>query len=92
MAIRVAPDYHRLRIEELELAADYQEMLAREKEREREEREQLREERKLQQQIQRERERLQKEQQHNANALAALEGKGDIEGAQRLRNQLVDIA
>jgi hypothetical protein len=28
MAIRVSPEYHRLRIKELELAADYQEMLA----------------------------------------------------------------
>ena len=92
MSIRVSPDYHGLRIKELELAADYQEMLAREKEREREEREQLREERKLQQEIQRERERLQKEQQHYTNALAALEANGDLNGAQRLRDQLVDIA
>jgi hypothetical protein len=92
MAIRVSPDYHRLRIKELELAADYQEMLAREKEKEREERERLREERKLQQEIQRERERLQKEQQHYTNALAALEAKGDVEGATRMREQLDDIA
>jgi hypothetical protein len=92
MAIRVAPDYHRLRIMELELAADYQEMLAREKDQEREKREQLREERKLQLEIQRERERLHKEQQHYANALAALEAKGDLEGAARMREQLGDIA
>jgi hypothetical protein len=92
MSIRVAPEYHRLRIKELELAADYQEMLAREKEQEREERERLREERKLQQEIQRERERLRKEEQHYANALAALEAKGDLEGAERMRGQLADIA
>ena len=92
MAIRVSPDYHRLRIKELELAADYQEMLAREKDAEREKREQLREERKLQQEIQRERERLQKEQQHYANALAALEANADHEGAARMREQLGDIA
>jgi hypothetical protein len=92
MAIRVAPDYHGLRIKELELAADYQEMLAREKDKEREERERLREERKLQQEIHRERERLHKEQQHYANALAALEAKGDLEGVVRMREQLGDIA
>lgn len=92
MSIRVSPEYHRLRVEELELAADYQEMLAREKDAEREKREQLREERKLQQEIQRERERLQKEQQHYTNALAALEAKGDLEGAARMREQLGDIA
>jgi seryl-tRNA synthetase len=92
MAIRVAPEYHRLRIKELELAADYQEMLAREKDQEREERERLREERKLQQEIQRERERLQKEQQHYTNALAALEARGDLGGAARMREQVGDIA
>ncbi len=92
MAIRVSPEYHRLRIKELELAADYQEMLAREKDQDREKREQLREERKLQLEIQRERERLNKEQQHYTNALAALEAKGDLEGAARMREQLGDIA
>ena len=92
MAIRVSPEYHRLRIKELELAADYQEMLAREKDGEREKREQLREERKLQLEIQRERERLHREQQHYTNALAALEAKGDLEGAARMREQLGDIS
>jgi hypothetical protein len=66
-------------------------MLAREKEKEREERERLREERKVQQEIQRERDRLDKEKQHYLNALAALEVKGDAEGAQRLRAQLADV-
>lgn len=92
MSIRVSPEYHQLRIRELELAADYQEMLAREKERAREERERLREQRKFEQEIQRERERLQKEQAHYENALAALEAKGDTDGAARMREQLDEIA
>lgn len=92
MSIRVSPDYHRLRIHELELAADYQEMLAREKDKEREERERLREDRKVQQEIQRERDRLDKERQHHLNALASLEASGDVEGAARMREQLDDIA
>lgn len=91
MSIRVAPHYHRLRIKELELTADYQDKLAHEKELEREERERLREERKAQQEMERERQRLEKEQAHYANALAALEAKGDIEAADRLRAQLADI-
>lgn len=91
MSIRVAVPYHRLRVRELEMAADYQEMLAREKEAERAERERLREERKVQQEIERERERLDKERQHYLNALAALETNGDAEGAARMRAQLGDI-
>ncbi|WP_203231409.1 DUF4041 domain-containing protein [Nocardioides caldifontis] len=91
MSIRVSPANHRLRVQELELTADYQEMLAREKEQEREEKERLREERKVQHEIQRERERLDKEKQHYLNALAALEVKGDAEGAARLRTQLADV-
>jgi hypothetical protein len=91
MSIRVSRDYHRLRVQELELTADYQEMLAREKEKEREERERMREERKVQQEIQRERDRLDKERQHYQNALAALEAKGDTDAAERMRGQLEDI-
>lgn len=91
MSIEVNDRYHRLRIKELELTADYQEMLAREKEKEREEKERLREERKLQQEIEREKARLVKEQSHYQNALQALIDKGDIEGADRMRAQLEDI-
>src|SRR6478735_3703723 len=87
MSIQVTPDYHRLRIRELELAADYQEMLAREKDKEREERERLREQRKVEQEIAREKERLEKERQHYANAIQALLDKGDTEGAERMRAQ-----
>lgn len=91
MSIEVDDGYHRLRIKELELTADYQEMLAREKEKEREERERLREERKLQQEIEREKARLAKERSHYQNALQALIDKGDTEGADRMRAQLQDI-
>jgi FtsZ-binding cell division protein ZapB len=91
MQIRVSPGYHRLRIRELELAADFREMLAREKDKEREERERLREARKVQAEIEREREKLKKEQSHYQNALDALIAKGDIEAADRMRAQLADI-
>ncbi|QNN52313.1 DUF4041 domain-containing protein [Nocardioides mesophilus] len=91
MSIEVTTEYHRLRIRELELAADYQEMLAREKEKEREERELLREQRKVEQEIAREKERLEKERQHYRNAIQALLDKGDTEGAERMRAQLDDV-
>jgi hypothetical protein len=91
MDIRISDAYHRLRVRELELTADYLEKLAEEKEREREERERLREERRAQQEIERERARLEKERQHYLNALAALQENADEEGAARLREQLADV-
>jgi hypothetical protein len=91
MDIRIADTYHGLRVQELELTADYLEKLAQEKEREREERERLKEERLVQQEMERERARLDKERQHYGNALDALVAKGDEEGAERLREQVAEI-
>ncbi len=91
MHIRVSSEYHRLRWRELELTADYLEKVAEEKERDREERERLREERKVEQEIERERQRLRKEEQHFRQAIAALETKGDLDGAARLREQLEGV-
>lgn len=91
MDIQISQQYHDLRVRELELTADYLEVQAQQKEREREEKERLREERRAQQEMERERERLEKERQHHANALAALEVKGDAEGAARLEAQLAEI-
>ena len=91
MDIRIADPYHRLRLRELELTADYQEKVAEERAREREERERLREERQVQLEIERERARLDKERQHYLNALAAMEANDDREGAARMREQLADI-
>jgi hypothetical protein len=91
MDIRISEPYHRLRVQELGLTADYQEKVAEEKERDREEKARLREERKLQQEIERERARLDKERQHYVNALAALQANGDAEGAAQLRERLAEI-
>ncbi len=91
MQIQISQQYHDLRVHELELTADYLEVQAQQKEREREEKARLREERKAQQEMERERERLEKERQHHANALAALQAKGDAEGAARLEAQLAEI-
>lgn len=91
MSIQISPTYHHLRRRELELTADHLEKVAREKEAEREEKARLREERQAQQEMERERARLEKERQHFANALSALEAKGDLEAAGRLREQIEDV-
>ncbi|HWS32286.1 MAG TPA: DUF4041 domain-containing protein, partial [Actinoplanes sp.] len=91
MDIRINDGYHRLRIQELQLTADYVQKVAEEKEREREEKARLREERKVQQEIERERARLDKERAHYLNALAALQAKGDTEGAEQLQQRLTQI-
>lgn len=91
MDIRVNERYHRLRIQELQLTADYVQKLAEEKEREREEKARLREERKVEQEIERERARLDKERAHYLNALAALQAKGDAEGVEQLQQRLAQI-
>ncbi|TWG27617.1 T5orf172 domain-containing protein [Micromonospora palomenae] len=91
MHIRISEDYHRLRVHELELTADYQQRVAEEKEREREEKARLREERRVQQEIERERARLDKERQHYANALATLQAKGDVDGAAQMQERLAQI-
>ncbi|MGC4997221.1 DUF4041 domain-containing protein [Streptomyces sp. DT195] len=61
MQIQVTDQYHRLRVKELELTADYLAKLEQEKERRREERERQREEERLEREIARERGRLDKE-------------------------------
>jgi uncharacterized small protein (DUF1192 family) len=91
MDIRIAEAYHRLRLRELELTADYLAKVADEKEREREEKARLREERQAQQEIEREKARLEKERQHYLNARQALLAKGDTDGAARLQDTLEQI-
>lgn len=91
MSIRIAPLYYLVRVQELELTADYLQKEAEAKEEERLERERLKEERKVQQEIERERARLEKERQHHINALEALEAKGDEAGVARISEQLAEI-
>ncbi len=88
--LQITPYYHRLRLAELELASRHMQALQAEKEAERTQREELREQRKVEQELRAERDRLEKERQHYANALAALEAKGDTEGAERMRQQIAD--
>jgi hypothetical protein len=77
MEMRINPDYHKLRLLELELTADHLMKLQVEKEEARDERERLREERKAEQELAAERARLDKERDHYVNALKALQDGGD---------------
>lgn len=88
--VTITSAYHRLRIRELELAADYWMMKQQEKEADRARREELREQRKAEQELARERDKLEKERQHYLAALAALEARGDVEGVEKIRIQLAD--
>ncbi|MFE1596945.1 GIY-YIG nuclease family protein [Nocardia sp. NPDC058705] len=79
--LRVAPDYHRLRCRELDMTAEYLEVLARQKDHERAERDRLREDRRAQEELARERAKLEKEQRLYSNQLNALRAAGSSGGA-----------
>jgi Domain of unknown function (DUF4041)/T5orf172 domain len=91
MSIRVSPAYHQLRIQELELVADYQAKLAEEKEAERAERERLREEAKARREYEQEQQRLTKELTHYRNALAAVGQSGDPASVEELQAKVAEI-
>lgn len=91
MEMRVNPDYHALRVTELELTADFQMKVQGERERAREEREQLREQRRAEQELAAERERLEKEKAHYVSAMTSLRASGDDAAADELANRLRDI-
>lgn len=76
MEMRIAGDFHALRIAEVELTADY--LVRKEEEREiaRAERERLREERRVEQELAAARERLEKERTHLLTVIEKLEGSG----------------
>lgn len=89
--LRITAHFHQLRMKELALAAEHLQALQREKELERAHREELREQRKAEQELARQKEKLEKEKSHYLSTLAALEAKGDVEGADRVRERLADV-
>lgn len=91
MEMRVAPEYHALRITELELTADYLFKQQEEREAAREERERLREERRVEAELAAQREKLDKERAHYANTLAALRARGDAAEIADLEGRLAEI-
>lgn len=91
MAITITDSYHQIRIEELELTADYLARVAEEKDRAREERNRLRDEDIARRDYEREQERLRQELAHYETALAALRDRGDVAGADQAAAKLAEI-
>ena len=91
MEMRVHPEFHELRMSEIELTADYLMKLQEEKEKAREEREQLREQRRVEAELAAVKERLEKERSHYLNALQALRAAGKDEEASELETKLADV-
>lgn len=89
MEMRISDAYYGLRIEELELTADYLMRKQEEREAAREERERLREEAKVAQELAAERERLDKERSHLAIALERLQESGSADA--ELERKLAEI-
>jgi hypothetical protein len=89
--LRIEDGYHELRLEELQLASAHLRVLQAEKEMERERRAELREQAKASAELQAEHDRLDKERAHYAATLAALESKGDLEGAARMQARIDDV-
>ena len=77
MNIRVTDGYHALRVQELELTADYLAKVAEQKEKDREERARLKEEEIARREFEREQDRLRKEQAHYESTLATVREQGD---------------
>ena len=91
MDMRVTPEYHLVRLREIELTGDYLFKVQEEREAARAERERLREERRAELELQAERERLTKERDHYTNAVAKLVAQGKQEQADELRDRLSAI-
>ncbi|WP_027345269.1 DUF4041 domain-containing protein [Hamadaea tsunoensis] len=91
MGIRIAPEYHQLRVQEIRLTADYRSRLEEEKERVREERERQKEERAAALEFEREKARLAKERAHYENALAKLTANGNAAAAAEMTAKLKEI-
>lgn len=79
MEMHISDNYHALRIQEIELTADYQVKKDEEREAAREERERLREERKVEMELAAARERLNKERTHLVTVIEKLKTSGEID-------------
>jgi len=91
MNIRVQDHYHQLRVQELELTADYLAKVAEEKERDREIRERAREDEIARREFEREQARLSKEREHYRLTLEALRQQGDEEAAAKAESKINEI-
>ena len=89
MEMRISDAYHALRVEEIELTADYQMKKEEEREAARAERERLREERKVEMELAAARERLDKERAHLVAVIEKLKTSGETDPD--LERKLADV-
>lgn len=87
----ISPQYHFLRLKELELADRHLQTVKMEREAERERKAELREQQKAEAELRREKERLEKERKHYLNVLKTLRERGDEEEALKIESQLADV-
>jgi hypothetical protein len=92
MSIEIAEPYHKARVQEIRLTADYLGKVEEEKERIRAERERQREEERARRDFEREKARLTKEQSHYLTVLAKLQAAGNTEGAAEVEQRLSRIS
>ncbi|MCZ7532374.1 MAG: DUF4041 domain-containing protein [Acidimicrobiia bacterium] len=92
MEMKISDAFHELRLEEIELTADWLMKKQEEKEAAREERAQLREERRVEKELAEERSRLDKERAHIEKALAALHESGEDDAELEARLSDLDEA
>lgn len=91
MEMHINPEYHAVRLRELELTADYQMKVQEEKEAAREERARLREEQQAEKELRAERERLDKERAHYATVLEALMGPSRDDERREIEGKLAEL-
>ena len=92
MEMRISDDFNSLRVEEIELTADWLMKKQEEREEQREQRAALREEQRVARELAEERERLDKERGHIANAIGALQAAGAADPGLEKRLAEIDAA
>lgn len=91
MSIDISSEYHGLRIQELNLTADFLQKQAEEKEAQKEERERLKEEAQAQREYEAEKARLEKEHSHHESVLDMAIETGNEEAAENARQKMEEI-
>ena len=92
MEMRISDDFNSLRVEEIELTADWLMKKQEERDEQREQRAALREEQRVARELAEERERLDKERGHIANAIGALQAAGAADPGLEKRLAEIDAA
>lgn len=91
MSIAIDDNYHKLRISEIKLTADYLAMKEDEKERQKEEKLRLKEEEKAQKEFEKEKEKLNKELSHHQAVLAKADETGNTQAAEEAKAKIAEV-